>query len=78
MKRLQHIVIAMNPVMGLAFIRQHDLPRDRSAVVCSKEDVDTVRGYDIHDLAIHVSGDMRSIPHDTEVFQEIVWATTTH
>lgn len=78
MDNLHHIVIAMNPVMGLAFIRQHNLPHNRSIIVCSKDDVAQFAGYDVHNLAFHVAGDMRSIQHDTEVFQEIVWATTTH
>lgn len=76
---MKHVVIAMNHLMGLSFIRHHRLPPERSTIVCGVEEVaKRLEGLDVHDLAIHVAGDLRTIAHDTEVFQAILWLTTHH
>ena len=73
MKRLKHIVIAMNPLLGLSYIRHHGLPAERTTIVCSKHDVDfRLDGLDIHDLSIHVANDEYGISSSTELFQAII------
>jgi hypothetical protein len=75
---MKHIVIAMNHVMGLSFVRHHHLPKD-TIVVCGLRDVIAeVEHEDIHELAIHVAGDRESVEHDVRMFQSILWRTTRH
>ena len=73
MKRLKHVVISLNPLLGMSYVEHHALPRERTTIVCSKHDVDfRLKGVDVHDLSIHVANDDHGLSNSVECFQEIL------
>lgn len=74
-----HVVIAMNRLMGLSLARHKKLPREAVIIVCNPDEATTeLRGVDIHDVTIHVSGDQHSIPMDTGTFNAVISTCTNH
>jgi len=65
--------------MGVSLARHKKLPRSAVIIVCSPDEAaEKLRGVDIHDVAIHVSGDIHSIPMDTGTFNAVVSICTNH